>query len=99
MTLLLSELAVRFYFFSLVLWQITSTEKLKARANAIASHRECFSATAKIVIIRQNKLATTVKAFFSEKYFFIQFGLAKFNEAQKYCSFPNEPHFPALEIY
>jgi hypothetical protein len=56
---------------SLVRWQISSTEKLKASAKATASHSDCL-VTATKVIMRQNRLTITVKAFFSVKYYFIK---------------------------
>ena len=63
------------YLFSLTLWQRFSTEKLKASANAMASHIDCLVA-ATMVITRQNKQTITVRACFSAKYFFI---IRKFN--------------------
>jgi len=54
----------------LALWQSNSIEKLNAKANATASHTDYWMA-ATMVITRQNKLVITVKAFLSEKYFFI----------------------------
>jgi hypothetical protein len=68
-------MAVIPYLFSLALWQINSTEKLKARANATACQIDCPLIKVTIIMIRQNKLTITVKAFFSEKYFFILSGL------------------------
>ena len=44
-----------------------SIEKLKARAKAIHSHQACLP-NETIIIIKQNKLAVTVNAFFSVKY-------------------------------
>jgi hypothetical protein len=46
-------------------------EKLKAKAKATASHNDCLPTKETTIIIKQNRLATTVKAFFSDKYFFI----------------------------
>jgi hypothetical protein len=66
------------YLFSLALWQINSTEKLKANANATACHIDWPLIKVTIIIIRQNKLTITVRAFFSEKYFFILSGLRGF---------------------
>ena len=54
--------------FSFALWQISSTEKLNARANAVHSSHDCFPNDITI-IAKQNKLAITVKAFFSLRYF------------------------------
>jgi hypothetical protein len=59
------------YSFSLALWQMSSIEKLNAKPNANASHKDSLLRTATKIMIRQNKLAITVKAFFSVKYFFI----------------------------
>lgn len=50
---------------------MSSTEKLKAKAKAIASHIESLFTTDISIITKQNRLAVTVKAFFSVKYFFI----------------------------
>ena len=55
------------YFFSLALWQMTSIEKLKARAKAMHSHQVCLP-NETIIITKQNKLTVTVNAFFSVKY-------------------------------
>ena len=55
------------YRFSLALWQITSTEKLNASANAMESQKSAL-ANEMISITRQNTLVITVNAFFSEKY-------------------------------
>ena len=67
-------MAVDPYLFSFALWQINSTEKLKANAKATACHIDWPFAKVTIIIIRQNKLTITVKAFFSDKYFFILSG-------------------------
>lgn len=48
---------------------------LKARAKAMASHREALVAMALIIMMKLNKATITVKAFFSVKYFFIIGGL------------------------
>ena len=64
------------YLFSLIRWLSTSKEKLKAKAKATACQGDCFIAEMK-VIARQNMLVITVRAFFSEKYFFI---LDEFNK-------------------
>ena len=63
------------YLFSFALWQISSTEKLKANAKATTSHIDWPFTNETIIIIKQNKLTITVKAFFSDKYFFILTGL------------------------
>jgi hypothetical protein len=55
--------------FSFALWQITSTEKLKASANAAVSNHDCLPKEM-IIMQKQNKLTIMVSAFFSEKYFF-----------------------------
>jgi hypothetical protein len=55
----------------LVLWQITSTERLKARAKAIASQRESLCINALIIMMKLNKATITVRAFLSFKYFLI----------------------------
>src|SRR5947207_1159896 len=57
------------FYFSFARWQITSTEKLNAKANATHSHQVCLLNEIRN-ITRQNKLTITVSAFFSEKYFF-----------------------------
>ncbi len=54
--------------FSFTRWQITSTEKLNARAKATDSQMS-REPMATMVITRQNKLVIAVSAFFSEKYF------------------------------
>jgi hypothetical protein len=59
------------YLFSLALWQITSTEKLKAKANAMACQSDSYLKMATNIITKQNKLAITVSAFFSDKYLFM----------------------------
>jgi hypothetical protein len=59
------------YFTSLDRWQITSTARLKARAKAMASHKEVFVTSALIIMIREKMATITVRAFFSVKYFFI----------------------------
>jgi hypothetical protein len=59
------------YLCSFERWQISSTEKEKARANAIASHRLPSFFIAMIIMTKQNKLAITVSAFFSDKYRFM----------------------------
>lgn len=64
-----------YLLFSFALWQINSTEKLKAKAKATVSHKDWFFANEIIIIIKQNKLTITVNAFFSDKYFFICGGL------------------------
>lgn len=64
------------YRFSLVRWQITSMEKEKARAKATASQGDWRTA-AWIVITRQNRLTITVKAFFSDRYFFMAVAFVK----------------------
>lgn len=56
-------------------WQITSTARLKARPNAMASHREPLVTKALIIMIKLNKATITVRAFFSVKYFFISMDL------------------------
>lgn len=57
-----------FQFLSFALWQITSTEKLNASANAVHSSQACFPKETTI-IVKQNMLTITVRAFFSVKYF------------------------------
>jgi len=57
-----------FQFFSFALWQITSIEKLNASAKAVHSSHACFP-KATTIIAKQNRLAITVRAFFSVKYF------------------------------
>jgi hypothetical protein len=57
-----------FQLFSFALWQITSTEKLNARAKAVHSSQDCFP-KATTIIAKQNTLAITVNAFFSVRYF------------------------------
>jgi len=59
------------YFVSFALWQITSTARLKAKPKPIASHKEALVTKALIIIISEKMATITVKAFFSEKYFFI----------------------------
>jgi hypothetical protein len=59
------------YLFSFVLWQMISTEKLKANAKATVCQIDCFVIKEMIIMTRQNKLVITVRAFFSDKYFFI----------------------------
>jgi hypothetical protein len=54
---------------------MSSTEKLKASAKAIASHKLPSLAMATIIMTKQNRLAITVSAFFSEKYRFMIIGL------------------------
>ena len=56
---------------SLALWQITSTERLKARAKAMASHKDAFVINALIIIIKLKSATITVSAFLSLKYFLI----------------------------
>lgn len=58
------------YLFSFTLWQSSSTEKLNASANAIASQAEWRMAATK-TITKQKRLVITVSAFLSDKYFFI----------------------------
>jgi len=48
-------------------------EKLNANAKATDSQIDCLL-KAMIIMTRQNKLVITVRAFFSEKYFFILIG-------------------------
>lgn len=55
------------YLFSLALWQITSIEKLNARANATHSHQICLPNDTSI-IAKQKRLTIMVSAFFSVKY-------------------------------
>lgn len=62
---------IKTYWFSFVLWQMISTEKEKASANAIVSQSDCCLTMETISITRQNRLTITVKAFFSDRYFFI----------------------------
>ena len=50
---------------------MSSTEKLNANAKAIASHRLPSFFIETIIMTKQNTLATTVNAFFSDKYFFM----------------------------
>ena len=64
-------------YFSFVRWQITSTDRLKARANAIASQSDWFWTKEMIIIIKQNRLTITVSAFLSEKYFLIIDGFTR----------------------
>jgi ribosomal protein L17 len=64
------------YQFSLARWHSISTEKEKARAKASASHSDSLLKTATIIITKQNRLTTTVKAFFSDRYFFIKMVLS-----------------------
>jgi hypothetical protein len=59
-----------------VRWQITSTEKEKARAKATASQGD-WRMAAWMVITRQNRLTITVKAFFSDRYFFMAVAFVK----------------------
>ncbi|HEX8356241.1 MAG TPA: hypothetical protein VF610_02465, partial [Segetibacter sp.] len=59
------------YSFSFARWQTTSSEKLKAKAKATASQYERLVTRATIIITRQKILTTTVRAFFSDRYFFI----------------------------
>jgi hypothetical protein len=54
---------------------MTSIEKLKAKAKAIPCHNDCSLTKAMIIMTKQNMLAITVSAFFSEKYFFMILGL------------------------
>jgi hypothetical protein len=65
----MAETVHSIFYFSLARWQITSTEKLKASANARHSHQACFPKDMSN-ITRQKRLTITVSAFFSEKYFF-----------------------------
>jgi hypothetical protein len=48
-----------------------STEKLNAKAKPMASHILWSTAIAFNIMTKQNKLVITVRAFFSEKYFFM----------------------------
>jgi hypothetical protein len=59
------------YLFSLVRWQMISTEKLKARANAIACQIDSTLKKEMSIMMKQKRLTMTVSAFFSEKYFLI----------------------------
>ena len=77
-------MAVTVYLFSLARWQINSTEKLKASAKATGSQIDWLLIKEMIIMIRQNKLTITVKAFFSDKYFFILAGLL---DSSKDCKF------------
>jgi hypothetical protein len=63
------------YLCSLARWHISSIEKEKAKANAMASHRLPSFFMAMIIITKQKTLTTTVSAFFSDKYFFMSAGL------------------------
>ena len=56
---------------------MTSTEKLKARAKAIPCQMDCSLKNASSIITKQKALTTTVRAFFSEKYFFIEIGFTQ----------------------
>jgi hypothetical protein len=67
--------AMKAYFVSFALWQITSTARLKAKPKATASHIEDLTTTALIIMMRLKMATITVKAFFSVKYFFIALDL------------------------
>lgn len=58
-------------FVSFARWQITSTEKLKARAKATPCQNDCSFTKAIIIITKQKTLTITVKAFLSVKYCFM----------------------------
>ena len=70
--------------YSFALWQINSTEKLKASAKATTSHIDWALTRETIIMIRQNKLTITVNAFFSDKYFFILLGLLDSSKDYKF---------------
>jgi hypothetical protein len=65
-----------------------STEKLKAKAKATVSQMDSLLVMEIIIMIKQKRLTTTVKAFFSDRYFFIRLVLLAtcFNRQQKYYS-------------
>jgi len=71
-------------WFSRVRWQMVSTEKLKASAKAIDSHSDCLTAMAMMNISRQKMETTTVRAFFSEKYFFMMADFTRGSTPQRY---------------
>jgi predicted nuclease of restriction endonuclease-like (RecB) superfamily len=50
---------------------MTSTEKLNARAKAIDCQSDSYLNIAMNIITKQNRLAITVNAFFSDIYFFM----------------------------
>ncbi len=60
-----------FYLASFARWQMISTEKLKASAKATDSHNNRSTNADFNSITKQNTLVTTVRAFFSDRYFFI----------------------------
>ena len=62
--------ATEVYLDSFALWQINSIEKLKAKAKAIVCQIDCALIIETTIITRQKRLVTTVRAFFSVKYFF-----------------------------
>jgi hypothetical protein len=75
------------YLCSFERWQISSTEKENANAKAMASHKLPSFLMAIIIMTKQNRLVTTVSAFFSDKYFLILVGFKDgldFYEAQIY---------------
>jgi hypothetical protein len=49
-----------------------SIEKLKARAKAMVCHKDWWLTMETMIITRQNKLVITVRAFLSDRYFFIK---------------------------
>ena len=55
-------------YFSFARWQMISMEKLNASPKARHSHQSCFP-NETIIIVKQNRQAVTVSAFFSERYF------------------------------
>jgi len=57
-----------YLIFSFARWQITSTEKLNARAKAVHSHHACLPKETSIMA-KQKTLTIIVNAFFSVKYF------------------------------
>ncbi|MDB5252796.1 MAG: hypothetical protein JWP27_1965 [Flaviaesturariibacter sp.] len=61
-----------------------STEKLKARAKAIACQIDSILKKEMSIMTKQNRLTITVNAFFSEKYFLI-FGLFTGNFKSRKC--------------
>jgi hypothetical protein len=62
---------------------MSSTEKLNANAKAMASQRLPLFLMETIIMTKQNALATTVNAFFSDKYFFM---LAELKDALDFKS-------------